>query len=388
MVKPGLIVRLPLRAALHRVLAEPVASDTDYPPFDRSIMDGFAVRSRDVTGVPATLAVVGHVAAGDQGRAALQAGQALGISTGAPIPEGCDVVVPVERAEREGDRVVITVAVRSGQFIGRRASAVAAGRVVLQPGVRLGPAQIGVAAAAGRSSLATYRQPSVGILATGSELVEPDRPLVGGQIRDSNRYVLEALVRQNYCRPIDLGVVPDDLAATAERLRRAAEPDVLCTVGGVSMGELDFIPRALREVGVTVHFHKVAIKPGKPVLFATTENGRYVFGLPGNPLSAFTAFWLLVRLALARLQGQAASGPNVLKARLSGAVGATGDRRTFRPARVSLAGDGQLVAEALPSQGSGDPFCLARANALLDGDAQAPALVAGAEVRVILLDEP
>jgi molybdopterin molybdotransferase len=258
---------------------------------------------------------------------------------------------------------------------------------VLEAGACLGPSQIAVAASSGRSVVTVFQQPKAGILVTGNELVEPEYKPVGAQIRDSNRYVLDALVRQAGCRPIDLGVVRDEPEVLTARLRDGLDTGFLCTAGGVSVGDLDLVPECLQECGATTRFHRVAIKPGKPTLFATTEAGGCAFGLPGNPASVFVAFWLLVRPALARLQGYANEVPRAVTARLLGPIGATGDRQSFRPARVEPDQDGQLVAEPLRIQGSGDPFGMARANALIETAPGAEAGDTGQNVRVLLLDE-
>ena len=387
-VSAGPTVRVPLRAAVNRTLAEAVACDLDHPPFDRSLMDGYAVRSADLGSMPATLDVVGRVTAGSEADVPVGPGQAIQICTGAPVPPGCDAVVRVEDTERRAERVTIKVGTAPGRYIATRASSVRAGQTVLEPGRRLSPAQIAIVAACGHSSVSVYQQPSVALLVTGNELVEPDRKPAGAQIRDSNRFVLDALVRQAHCRPVDLGVARDDPKVLTERLGRGLATGFLCTAGGVSMGEFDFVPRCLQECGATIRFHRVAIKPGKPVLFATTADGGYVFGLPGNPVSVFTTFWLLVRPALALRQGRSDVLPRAVSVRLAKPIGATGDRRTFRPARVEPDRDGRLTAEPLVVRGSGDLFGMARANALIETAPHTPAQPQGQEARAVLLEGP
>ena len=377
-----------MRAAVSRTLAEPVVCDVDHPPFDRSMMDGYAVRSVDLGSVPATLDVVGCVAAGNEANLPVGPGQAVQICTGAPVPPGCDAVVRVEDTDRRAERVTIKVGIAPGRYIATRASSARAGQTALEPGRRLSPAQIAIIAACGHSSVLVHQQPSVALLVTGNELVEPDCKPVGAQIRDSNRYVLDALVRQAHCRPVDLGVARDDPKMLTERLGHGLATGFLCTTGGVSMGEFDFVPRCLQDCGATIRFHKVAIKPGKPVLFATTADGGCVFGLPGTPMSVLTTFWLLVRPALALRQGCSDALPRAVTVRLAKPIGATGDRRTFRPARVEPDQDGHLTAEPLVVQGSGDPFGIARANALIETAPHTAAQPQGQDARAVLLEWP
>lgn len=386
-VEPGPTMRVPLRSAQGCVLAEDVVCDIDYPPFDRAVMDGYAVRAADLATVPATLTVVGQVQAGGAGALAVSPGQAVQINTGAPVPSDCDAVVRVEDTELARNQVTIHAAASPGQYITTRAEFVSAGATVLEAGTRLTPGRIGIAAAAGAAVVSVYDQPTVGILVTGNELVGPQVTPAEGQIRDSNRYVLDALIRQCGCMPIDVGVARDDRQALTDAIKRGLRCGFLCVTGGISMGAFDLVPDALVECGATLRIRKLALKPGKPTIFATTDDA-HVFALPGNPVSVFTAFWLLVRPALARRQGLTADPPAVLRATLSAPVGATGPRQTYRPARVAVGDDGQLLAEPLSWGGSGDPFGLALANALLVSAPGSPAGAAGDSAGVILLDVP
>ncbi|MCP4245593.1 MAG: molybdopterin molybdotransferase MoeA [bacterium] len=401
-VAPGPTVGVPLRTAVGCTLAEPVICDIDYPPFDRAMMDGYAVRAADTASTPVVLEVVGQIAAGanvDPAAPGLQAGQAVQINTGAPVPSGADAVVRVEDTGTDGMQVTVNVSAEPGQHIGRRAEYTQAGQTVLEPGGRLTPGQVAIAAAAGRSSLLVYRQPAVAILATGDELIEVDRVPTGGQIRDSNRYLLDGLVRQGYCQPLDLGVAGDDRDTLIARIKEGLIAEFLCITGGVSMGQFDFVPECLQDCGATVQFHKLALKPGKPALFATVGEGsddrRYVFALPGNPVSVLVSFLLLVRPALAKWQGLgggddplAQLAPRPVQARLTGPIGGAANRQTYRPARVTPDEHGQLCAEPLSWHGSGDPFGLARANALTVTPPGSPGQQAGADVQVLLLDGP
>lgn len=387
-VSPGPTVRLPLRSAVNRTLAEAVVCDIDFPPFDRALMDGYAVRAADMASVPATLKVVGQVPAGEVPQAELAPGEAMQISTGAPIPAGCDAVVRVEDSELHGEKVTIRAAVSAGQYIARRAEYTRAGQTVLEAGARLSAGRIAIAAVAGASVVEVYEQPTVAILVTGDELVEVDRVPSGPRIRDSNRYLLDALVRECHCRPVDLGVARDDRSSLTARIKEGLSTGFLCMTGGVSMGEYDSVPECLQACGATIRFHKLALRPGKPALFATTEQGAYVFALPGNPVSAFATFRLLVLPALARRQGRPAAPPRTVRARLTGVLSGAPDGQSCHPARVEPDDRGQLLAEPLSWRASGDPFGLARANALAVLPPGSPARRAGDEVQVLLLEVP
>ena len=387
-VKPLDSVCLPLYEAGLRTLAAPIVCDLDYPPFDRSVMDGYAVRSSDVVDVPARLRVVGQIAAGRSSGRAVGAGEAMQINTGAPIPPGADAVVRVERTEssESSDEVLVHEAVSSGSFITRRAAYVSKGDVVLVAGTRLTSLAIGAVAAAGAASVETYRCPNVAVLATGDELVEVGEKPTGAQIRNSNSYLLMSLIRSAQAVPIVLGPASDDRGVLRERIMEGLDADVLCITGGVSMGAFDFVPEVLEECGVTFHIRKMAIKPGRPTIFGTTRDGTLVFALPGNPASALIGFELLVRPALAALEGRSGVVPDLLGATLSGTLGSTGDRRTYVPASARVCGDGGWSVEPLSWQGSGDSFGMASAGALIVRPPNAESVGAGERVSIMMLE--
>ncbi len=386
-IRPLPAVEVDLAAAQGLTLAAPVRCDLDVPPFDRALMDGYAVRSLDVGGASTDLGVAGRIAAGTASAEVLAPGSAVQINTGAPIPPGADAVVKVEDVQLSPDGRCVTVPgpVRAGVHVCPRAAYVAAGTEVLQPGQRLNAAQIAVAATAGAARVSVHRRPKVAVLVTGDELVEvADRPGVG-QIRDSNGPTLQALLLADGAEALVLGRVGDDRALLAERIRDGLDGDVLCVSGGVSMGAFDFVPEVLQACGVTLGFAKMATKPGRPTLFGTTDRGSCVFGLPGNPVSAFVGYWMLVRPALALMQGRQA-WPVRLRAKLSGHIAAARKRMSFWPARV-VATNGELESEPLRWGGSGDPFGMARANALIVRDAESPAAEPGAFIEVIMLND-
>jgi len=379
------IVQLPLADALGLRLAEDIISDSDYPPFDKAIMDGFAVRSADASAAGVSLIVRGSIAAGQIGQP-IGMGEAAAIMTGAPLPPGANAVVPVEQTSRDGNRVILNKPVKPGQSVARRGSDTSMGRLLLSKGTLLGPAQIGVAATVGKSSVAIYAAPSVSLLATGDELVEIDQIPTGSQIRNSNLHMLSALLRKLGCKVRELEIArdhPDEIrAAIGDGLRE----DALFITGGMSMGEHDYVPRLLGELGMDLRISKLRIKPGKPFVFAigqhpnsVSANPAMVFGLPGNPVSAFVCTLRLANRILARLSGGNPE-PQIDNLKSIGDLPANGPRETYLPAFRTLD-----QVELLNSNGSADLFTLGRANALIIREENASPASAGAMVRVINL---
>jgi len=362
------------------VLAEDIVADRDYPPFDKSLMDGYAVRCADLAEKSqATLKVVGEVAAGQSADRALAPGEALAIMTGAPMPEGADGVVPVEDTERSADSVHIHRATSPGRFIAKRGSDVRHGEVVLRRGMRLGPAQLAAAASVGAARVRVCAKPRVGVLATGDELVPIDQTPGPAQIRNSNSVMLAALLRRLGCDVSELGVVRDTPEAVRNALQRAmSQCDVLFVTGGMSMGAYDYVPRTLVELGVDLRITKLRIKPGKPFVFGVKDT-RFVFGLPGNPVSGFVCTVRLAARLLARLSG-AEPEPRWISAKLLSPLKPNGPREFYQPAKLTTEG-----ALPLEWKGSADVYTLAAADALLVRAENEPALEAGSTVRVLEL---
>ena len=338
---------LPTAGAAGRTLAEPALATVDLPPFPSSSMDGFAVRAADV---PATLPVVGAVAAGRPAARALEPGEAMGIATGGAIPAGADAVVPVENATVVGDTVVISDNVSRGDFVRGRGGDIAAGDVVVRAGTRLGAAQVGALAAAGITTVTCSRAPRVGVLVTGTELRGPGEPLGPGEIYDANGPLLEAQLRSVGALVERLPAVSDDEALLRKALERGLVADVLLTTGGVSVGVHDLVRAASAELGVESVFWGVAVRPGKPIAFGV-RGPTLVFGLPGNPVSALVGFELFVRPALLALQGVADPAPPFRPGRLARAVRRNRSRDSLLRARSSVAADA-VVLEPVGGQES------------------------------------
>ncbi len=379
--------RVPVEAARGATLAEEVVSDVDMPPFDRAAMDGYAVRLADVAATPVELAVVEHIKAGDVPKRALGAGECSEIMTGAPVPEGADGVVQVEHTEPAAENLVRILEPLAGKTnIARQGEDLGRGDVVLEPGRVLRSAEVGLLAMVGRREVEIHQRPRVAILATGDELIEPavgrvPRP---GQTRNCNNFSLLAECARAGFQATALGIARDTREELETKIRAGLEADVLLVSGGVSMGKYDLVPEVFEALGVVVHFTKVAIKPGKPTVFAT-RGKKLVFGLPGNPVSVIVVFRLFVEPALRRLAGQQVVLPRLAFVRLAAPVRNRGDRRSYLPVRLRSS-DRELLAEPVPSHGSADLMALTNADALIQVEAGAGEVSAGAEVPALLLE--
>jgi molybdopterin molybdotransferase len=303
-VQPLEAIEIPLERALGCCLAEPIRADRDIPAEDRSAMDGYAVRSTDLQSAPAELKVIGEVAAGQPPHLEVTPGSCVRIYTGASIPRGADAVAILEQAEERDGWVRFRKPVAVGENIFRRGEDAREGDELLPAGTRLGPVEIGICAAVGKSRVRVHRPPQVVILCTGSELVAADCEPPPWGVRNSLGPALAAALRQWGLPDARYQVVPDRVAAVRGALRRCLRRcDVAILTGGVSAGRYDYVPQAVEAIGATIRFHRVAMKPGKPTLYATFGENRHIFGLPGNPLSALTAFHEFALPALRRLSG-------------------------------------------------------------------------------------
>jgi molybdenum cofactor synthesis domain-containing protein len=322
--------RLLLADALGRVLAEPVVSGVDVPPFANTAMDGFAVRAADTAGAPVGLRVIGTLAAGaDPAGLTVGPGQAVRIMTGAAIPAGADAVVMVERTSTEGEVVTVEVAATAGDHVRPAGDDLQAGQTVFEAGAVLTPGHLGVLASLGLSEVTVFPAARVGVLSTGDELVEGSAPLRPGQIRDSNRPTLLAMVREAGCEAVDLGTARDDEDVIQSKLEEGlATCDAVVTSGGVSVGDFDYVKVVLDKIG-RMDWWQVAIRPAKPFAFGVAgPRDTPVFGLPGNPVSSMVSFEMFVRPGLRRMMGHP-------------------DGRLLRPVVSAIAG------EALPRRPDG-----------------------------------
>lgn len=367
------LVDLELLSAEGCVLAQDLSSDRDYPPFDRSLMDGYAVRCADITTVPQSLRVAGQIAAGQVATKNVEPGQAVAIMTGAPLPPGADGVVPVEHTRpglTPGTAEILQPA-RPGENIARKGHDCEHGKVILPRGTRLGPAQIGVAATVGATWVQIYARPRVAVLSTGDELVQFDQEPGPGRIRNANSVMIGTLLDRLGCEVHDLGIAPDQPNVIRASLEKMSDFDALFVSGGMSMGTHDYVPRLLIEMGVSLHVTKLRIRPGKPFIVGTRASS-FVFGLPGNPVSAFVCTLRLASIILARLSG--AATPALRRAVSTRPLPANGPREFYLPAIMSA---DCSAFEPLPWKGSADVFTLAKANALVIRPENAQAAAAG-----------
>lgn len=374
---------VPLREAVGRVLAREIVSDREYPPFDRSIRDGYAVRAAE-TGVGVTLRCLGELRAGDTPTVSVESGTCLQIMTGAALPQGADAVVMVEHTSCEGDTVRLESAVRAGQHVVPRGSEGVAGQVVVAARARIGFSEMAVAAQVGAANPAVVRKPRVAILTTGDEVVDFAATPGPFQIRNSNSVSLGAQVSLCGAEAVILGNAGDAVADLRAKISQGLAADMLILSGGVSMGKYDLVEPVLKEFGAEIVFDAVAIRPGKPVVFAVGED-KPIFGLPGNPVSTMVTFELFVRPAIDLLCGELeARALPFTDAILTAAMSEKPGLTHFLPAKLAWGTETPRVAP-IAWQGSGDVGAMSRANCLLVVEAERERMEAGERVRVLPL---
>ncbi len=369
---------------LDRVLAEDLASRRTQPPAAVSAMDGYAVRAADAAEAPAELRIVAEIAAGAVWTGRLGQGEAARIFTGAPLPAGADAIVIQEDCERAGDGVTVRVPAAAGTYIRPAGLDFAQGDVLLRAGRRLTSRDIGLAAAMNRPWLPVRRRPRVALMATGDEIALPGEPLGPQQIVSSSGPGLGALVAEAGGEPVSLGVAQDSVVSLRARAAGAAGADILVTMGGASVGEHDLVQAALAEDGLEVDFWRIAMRPGKPLMFGRM-GGALVLGLPGNPVSAFVCAILFLRPLIDAMQGLPAGPPAREPARLGADLGANDRREDYLRARLAAAGDGLPVATPFARQDSSMLARFVEADALVVRAPHAPAARAGDAVEVIRL---
>ncbi len=388
--------RVPLKDALARVLAQEIVADADVPAFDRSIKDGFAVRSEDVRETPATLTVVGESRAGRARPPKISSGEALQIMTGATMPDGADAVVMVEDTESADSsgripssnsfgacRVLVLKTVASGANVSHRGGEARAGEALASRGRRMRVHEISLSAGTGLPSIEVYEKPRVSVIATGDELVPLERTPGPNQIRDSNGMALWSMAFAAGAAPTLLGIARDDHDDLRNKIVRGFESSAcLLLTGGVSAGKYDFVEPVLKELGVEFHFDAIAIRPGKPAVFGSRER-QFVFALPGNPVSAIVTFELFVSPLLSLLSGETPKDPVILKAKLENSFHQPLGRRGFLPAQYEIR-DGAVFVKTVRWKGSSDLAGLARSNCFLVAPENQAEFAAGSTVQVLL----
>lgn len=381
-VAPLGVERVPLPASAGRVIAEDAAAPWDLPRFDNSAMDGYAVRSADCA-APTTLAVAGCNPAGGPALPRVEPGFAVRIMTGAPVPPGCDAVVPFEDTADLGGSVLIRVPVEPGAHVRRKGEDVPAGRTVVLAGTALRPPEIGMLASFGMAFVAVFRRPRVAILSTGDELIELGETPTPEKIVNSNSLSLAAAVSEAGAVPEILGIARDTRESLREKIAGGLAADALITSAGVSAGDRDLVRDVLADLSVRELFWRIRMRPGSPTAFGV-KDGRPVFSLPGNPVSTLVTFEELVRPALLKMMGHAEPVKRFLKASLSRPVRKKPGRVQFLRVKVTVK-EGRYTAEPAGDQSTGILATLLASDGLAYLPADRTGFEAGAEVEVHLL---
>lgn len=372
------VERIDLAYAIGRILAEDIIADSDMPPFERSQMDGYAVRAIDTEHAPVELKIVGESAAGHGWKGSLKKDEAVRIMTGAPVPNGADAVQKLELAvesrvsfhldktkDETSETVTILEPTSKNRYIVRRGSEVKKGKVVMRAGETITPNSVAVPAAFGYSKIKVAKRPRVAILSTGSEIVEIIKKPKTDQIRNSNTIMLAALCWAVGAEPTLLPIAGDDISDLKSQISNAVKgADILITTGGVSVGKYDLTKTALIELGAEIFFERVRLKPGKPTVFGRMKK-TLVFGLPGNPVSAAVTYYLFVRKAILQMQSALITDLEQGTAIAAKPVKAPKERDAYLPAKISTSANGSALAEPLNWQGSSDFIGFARADALI-----------------------
>lgn len=363
--KPLGMESVPLNESVGCILAENIVADSDLPPFDRSQMDGYAVKAADTAIFPATLKLVGESAAGRGWTGRLRKGEAVRIMTGAPVPAGADAVQKLEVAKESDGYVILSEPTEKGRFIVKRAAEVKKGSIVLSRGEQITSNSIAIPAAFGYSKVKVAKRPRVAIFSTGSEIVEIHKKPKADQIRNSNCVVLASLSREVGGEVSIWPIVGDNISDLKAQITLAAKSaDVLIMTGGVSVGKYDLTKTALRELGAELYFERVRLKPGKPTVFARLGK-NIVFGLPGNPVSAAVTFYLFVRNCILLMQSANVCDLSSGYAVLDGPVKGTKQRDSYLPAVLATDPSGHLIASPIRWHGSSDLVGFSRADALI-----------------------
>ena len=377
---------VPFENALGCCLAQDVQSDIDMPPFDRSAMDGYAVIAEDTITTPVELTVIEDIAAGHMPIKKVARGQASKIMTGAAVPEGADAVVKFEETEDllANNRVKILRPIDRGRNISKRGEDMQVGHTVLHKGMLMRPQEIGILATVGKSRIEVFSAPTVGIVSTGDELVDVGFKPSIAQIRNSNGYSLSAQARRLKAEVEILGIVKDTKEEISSIVRRGLQKDILILSGGVSMGEYDLVGDVMKDLKTLIYFEKVALRPGKPVVFGKKDK-TFIFALPGNPVASFVTFELFIYPAIRKMMGFTPIHRTTLKASLETEILVKRKRREYRPAFLRMQNTQWLVSP-VEWHGSADLLATTRANCLLIVREDAEKLALGQLVDVIPLD--
>ena len=385
-VEPLLPKPVPFENALGFCLAEEVRSDIAMPPFNRSAMDGYAVIAEDTSSAPVELTVIENIAAGHMPTKKVLRGQASKIMTGAAVPEGADAIVKFEETEDLSAKNMVNIlkAIDTGKNISEMGEDMKMGQVVLRKGVHIRPQEIGVLATVGKSRVDVFSSPTVGIISTGTELVAVESKPSAAQIRNSNGYSLAAQARRLNADVELLGTVKDTKEEISLMMRKGLQKDILILSGGVSMGEYDLVGEVMKDLNTHIYFEKVALRPGKPVIFGK-KDGTFIFALPGNPVASFVTFELFIYPAIRKMMGFSALHRTTVKAFLEVEILVKRKRREYRPAFLRMHNN-QWHVSLVEWHGSADLLSTTRANCLLIVREDAEKLSVGQLVDVVVLD--
>lgn len=383
--KPLKTIDVNLHDAFGMVLSEDVYSDIDIPPFNKSAMDGYAVRSQDITAIPVTLLLKETIAAGSPLTGGIGGGECTKIMTGAPVPEGADAVIIIEETEEQKEgHIRIKTRVKPGQHICKQGEDIRRNQRVLRRGMILRGPEIAVLSSVGKNRVQVHRKPFVSVLSTGSEIVEPDIPLEKGKIRNSNGPMLRVLLNALHIQAHYLGIGGDREEELTALIREGLRGDIMLISGGVSMGDYDLIPALLKRMGAAILFHKVKIKPGKPLLFAK-RGDCIIFGVPGNPVSNFTTFHLFIKSAIYKLTGREDFQPSFIALPVTQDVEKKGERAQLMPS-IYRVREGRCEVTPLKLNGSADIIGCAGCNCLVLIEENDQLIRKGERVPVMLLD--
>ncbi len=378
--------KIPLRSVYNRVLGEDVYADSDIPPFNKAAMDGYALRSDDLARVPALLDVVDSIQAGDSSHTRVSEGTCVKIMTGAPVPAGADAVVMREQTqEQPGGKIRFPVTCKEGQNICQAGEDVKKGELVLRSGTLIKGPEIAILASIGKHTPSVVRAPEVAIVTTGNEIVEPDRTPPRGMIRNSNGPMLYTLMSDLGCEVDYFGIAGDDEESLLRAISAGVEKDILLLSGGVSMGDYDLVPRLVEKIGARIIFHKVRVKPGKPLLFAR-KGGCSIFGIPGNPVSNFTTFNVFIKPAVRKLMGLTDCGPNFVEGVIEEDFENTSSRVLFVPS-IHRFEHGCVYVIPLRLNGSADIVGSSRSSCLAIFFEAKSLVKKGERVKVILFSQ-
>jgi molybdopterin molybdotransferase len=395
LVKPiAEIETVSLQDATTRILAEAIASELDFPYWDNSAMDGYAVKFADVQNCslarPVKLEIVEEIPAGYLPKVELKSGQTARIFTGAMLPQGADTIVIQENTQKQGNFVTILASPQPQEFVRPKGSFYQAGDILLTPGSQINPPEMAILATAQRTQLKVFRRPKIAFFSTGDELITPEETLQPGKIIDSNQYLLASFVAQNGGLPLNMGIVPDSKQALKDTIEGALkQADLIISTGGVSVGDYDYVDGVLTELGGQIHLQTVAIKPGKPLTVATFVNGCVYFGIPGNPVSTMVTCWRFVQPTLQKLAGLVHNyQPTFVRGKTRQDLHSGGKRETYLWGRLHLVNGEYEFELAGGSHSSGNLINLAQTNGVALIPVGKKLIPAGDDVKIMQVSKP